>query len=129
MKYLFDNYPNKPWKLMQIIGRYFTKFRLNFQGDNLNLYSNFLLQLKTNSILDNLLFSTLSYECLLEEAMLNTLKWDINTIYNHKLIKPHGSCNFWCTDPEEGSSGISISSNSRINIEISYFTEFNCPKL
>jgi len=75
MKYLFDNYPNKPWKLMQIIGRYFTKFRLNFQGDNLNLYSNFLLQLKTNSILDNLLFSTLNYECLLEEAMIHTLKW------------------------------------------------------
>lgn len=131
MKNLFKKVSPKSKYIMRIIGSFFTKFQLDPQYKKLDLYSYFLLLLKKLPDFGDYTFATLNYECLLEEAMVKSLEWHPNLIYNKKLIKPHGSCNFWCMDPDpiKGLGGISMPLDPNIKREITHLVEFNCSNI
>lgn len=141
---LLIKHSTKAWKIMREMGKFFPKFRLN--GKNDDIYSQFLLKLKKNSKLNDIIFVSLNYECLLEQAMKNILKWEIDDIYGSinqkfiisdvfksgKLIKPHGSCNFWLPEAQSDTGiinidkyGLTIRNIEGSKVDISTIPKFN----
>lgn len=82
--------------LMQSMGIFFSYFHLTEDCDN--LYIDFLEQLKSKGICEDVLISTINYECLIEKAanLVGLRISYFNSSNNNELSlwKIHGSCNF-----------------------------------
>jgi hypothetical protein len=80
--------------LLKDMTRYFSKFRIDYPHQNFywKLFTKYLNELDSNQIL----LSTINYECLIEYALfLNKRKpgyWESHE--GIRLLKLHGSCNF-----------------------------------
>lgn len=93
-------------RLMREMAVYFIQF---MPYKNRCLYSKLLVHLNSNSQLDNVLFSTLNYECVLEHSIVNA-GFKIDYFEKSKdsipVWKLHGSCNMFSQGIQAG-QGIS----------------------
>ena len=84
-------------KILKDMAIYFSKFKID--NTDINLYSRLISKYEKYIRQGRIILSTLNYECLIEDALLN-LGLDIKDIdyFNSsngiKLLKLHGSCNF-----------------------------------
>ena len=82
--------------LMQSLGRYFSGFTVGRE----NLFYKLINSLKEVNKIKECLFSTINYDCLIEDASIkNGYKIDYNIEFNQNsqvlsILKLHGSCNF-----------------------------------
>lgn len=96
MQVLWDKYSEVVPELMQQMALYFIQFRPRAPGTT--LYCALTNEIKRNGITDNVLLSTLNYECVLERAIsLQGLVVNYGdfpaTLDSITVWKLHGSCN------------------------------------
>jgi len=102
MGMVYDDFGSFIPRLMREMAIYFIQF---MPYENRCLYSKLLTSLKKNSQLDNVLFSTLNYECVLEYSIVNV---GFNIDYFEKtkdsipVWKLHGSCNMFSQGVQAG---------------------------
>ncbi len=93
---IWDKYSTHTADLMQSLGRYFSNFTVGSE----NLYYRLISSLKKTGKDKECLFSTINYDCLIEDASIkNGYKIDYNPKFNQNsqaisILKLHGSCNF-----------------------------------
>lgn len=92
----WTNYSEQTQNMLIDMARAFARFKLPADGSD--LYTSLLRGLVANRLLDRTVFSSLNYECLLEQAGgtlgLPVGYWSTGRPVNALVIlKPHGSCN------------------------------------
>ncbi len=96
MEEIWNKYSTYTADLMQSLGKYFSRFSIGEE----NLYYKFINSLKEDDNIQDCLFSTLIYDCLIEGGLLkNGYKLNYFPEYSQNdnvipILKLHGSCNF-----------------------------------
>ena len=111
MHEVIDNHSFSIAPLMQHMGIFFSRF--NLYNDKPNYYKSLVSHIKNESLLDQTVFSSLNYECLLEIAFsqkgIQINYFDEPSDNSASIFKLHGSCNFKSNNIQ-ASRGVQFSS-------------------
>ncbi|MHA1951618.1 MAG: hypothetical protein ACXAEN_20215 [Candidatus Thorarchaeota archaeon] len=98
MGYLWNRGLQLTPTLLQELAVFFASFRLDRSKED--AYSKLITRLQTLELLNDIVFSTLNYECLLEFALnqcgrvVNYFEVLPEQVISNAVLKLHGSCNF-----------------------------------